>query len=1049
MSIGLLLLFIVIIHLGFLSNEQGFGFVKAYPVNWKGLWSLKSSSLTTLDPTRKDRDYYVNLAESLENQLLFQDIKNSKGAYYDLEDNTVGTVHFNPFHQYQSQPYVANGYIGSRIPNVGHGFAYDTLSNNSDANPEDIVNGWPLFNQRYAGAFVAGFFDIEKRLNGTNFPELLENGYESSFSAVPQWTTLEVSALLDGEHYRLSPNSSSLELGPILNYSQKASLDNGVVTTEFIWLDALKVKYSVLAHREVANLGIVSLYMENLGNSLLELKVLDILAIETAQRCHFKSVDGDKEKGIYIAFQPHEIDYVDGIISSKLSLENITIAKTNHSVSQSSKISLKAYDDIEIFKTVGIVTSDYDSSLNSVDKLVSYARNISNIIEPIKDLYQIHLNAWESLIGEAPLIIFKDDLLLSMAARASIYHLLANTRSDAQGVTAALGVGGLSSDSYAGMVFWDADLWMYHALLPFSPSHAKSIVNYRLHTREQAQKNVPKGYSGAVYPWTSGRFGNCTATGPCLDYEYHINHAVVQASWNLYLSGAADDNFLRDVTMPMINDAATFLSTYVTKINVTDNSYWTFNMTDPDEYANHINNGAYTNGGISAITQWANTIRKHFQNDTIEIFEDISKKIEIPQSDNKDNITLEYTGMNGTVEVKQADVIMLTYPLENVLIDDEQALRNMQFYSQKQVSYGPAMTFPIFSIVSSKLSQVGCSSQSYLHRSVQPYLRAPFAQFSEQSNDNYLTNGGTHPAFPFLTGHGGFVQAIVQGLTGFRYSYDTDSSGKILRHLEIDPVSLPLFGGDLSINGLVYMNYSLAFDIKDSMLTVTNNGPISPHVSDKTITIKVSERNEYNGTYKLAKSHQLSVPLFTPQRNVNDSICECELAEFRAITESVYGDSPLLINDGDNFTHWQAKHSDSSAKLLVDLKLVTEVKGAYINWGDKPPLKYELQSLSSSYRSSFPDSTALQRNVDFANTNKQLYNEYEVFDSITKAHVNITAPFDPNTVDEVAIVKRFNTTKVSFQDPVSSRYLLLTFDGVHEKDSPDNGGAKVFEMVLF
>ena len=91
--------------------------------------------------------------------------------------------------------------------------------------------------------------------------------------------------------------------------------------------------------------------------------------------------------------------------------------------------------------------------------------------------------------------------------------------------------------------FWDTDLWMLNGILPFAPDHIKSFINYRVHLHQQAIDNVPRGYQGAVYPWTSGRFGNCTGTGPCLDYEYHINMAVAMASWRLYISGAADDTF--------------------------------------------------------------------------------------------------------------------------------------------------------------------------------------------------------------------------------------------------------------------------------------------------------------------------------------------------------------------------------------------------------------------------------------------------------------------------------------------------------------------------
>ena len=52
-------------------------------------------------------------------------------------------------------------------------------------------------------------------------------------------------------------------------------------------------------------------------------------------------------------------------------------------------------------------------------------------------------------------------------------------------------------------------------------------------------------------------------------------------------------------------------------------------------------------------------------------------------------------------------------------------------------------------------------------------MRLPFYQFSEQTNDIYTLNGGTNPAFSFLTGHGGFLQVFTHGLTGFRFRSDS------------------------------------------------------------------------------------------------------------------------------------------------------------------------------------------------------------------------------------------------------------------------------------
>ena len=84
---------------------------------------------------------------------------------------------------------------------------------------------------------------------------------------------------------------------------------------------------------------------------------------------------------------------------------------------------------------------------------------------------------------------------------------------------------------------------MLNGILPFAPDHIKSFINYRVHLHQQAIDNVPRGYQGAVYP---GQAVDLVIVQELtmLDYEYHINMAVAMASWQLYISGAADDTFL-------------------------------------------------------------------------------------------------------------------------------------------------------------------------------------------------------------------------------------------------------------------------------------------------------------------------------------------------------------------------------------------------------------------------------------------------------------------------------------------------------------------------
>ena len=91
------------------------------------------------------------------------------------------------------------------------------------------------------------------------------------------------------------------------------------------------------------------------------------------------------------------------------------------------------------------------------------------------------------------------------------------------------------------------------------------------------------------------------------------------------------------------------------------------------------------------------------------------------------------------------------------------------------------MTYGVFAIVANEASPSGCSSYTYDLYGSTPYLRGPWFQFSEQLIDDYAANGGTHPAYPFLTGVGGANRVAVFGYLGLRLMVDS---------LNVDP-SLP------------------------------------------------------------------------------------------------------------------------------------------------------------------------------------------------------------------------------------------------------------------
>ena len=262
----------------------------------------------------------------------------------------------------------------------------------------------------------------------------------------------------------------------------------------------------------------------------------------------------------------------------------------------------------------------------------------------------------------------------------------------------SIAVGGLSSSSYAGLIFWDVEVWMSPGLSVSFPEHIQQISNYRLDKYAQAQRNLQENFissqnatefssEGAIYPWTSGRFGNCTGTGPCFDYEYHINGDISLQLENYYIT-SGDASSFKDKYFPIYKSLATSASDLL-YLNETTNTYMLSNATDPDEYANMIDNPAYTMVLFSRMLNHSNAYASLFGLPTNETWATQAAQVEIPTSNSAD-IILEYTGMNGSISVKQADVILVDDLLN---YQNDYTLSDYDFYASHQSLSGPGMTY--------------------------------------------------------------------------------------------------------------------------------------------------------------------------------------------------------------------------------------------------------------------------------------------------------------------------------------------------------------------
>jgi hypothetical protein len=497
---------------------------------------------------------------------------------------------------------------------------------------------------------------------------------------------------------------------------------------------------------------------------------------------------------------------------------------------------------------------------------------------------------------------------------------------------------------------------------------------------------------------------------------------IVLAQWGYFLS-TNDTQWLNSTGWPMIKNAAEFFSQYAVMNSSTGNEYYTFNLTDPDEYANHVNNGAYTNAGIAKVMEWATNASQIVGETPDPKWLDIATKIHIPTNESLD-LTLEYDGMNSTAAIKQADVVLMTYPLD-YRQPLEKATRDLQYYANRQSRDGPAMTYAIFAIDTAQLDTQGCSSYTYMLYSSQPYLRRPFYQFSEQMLDDANLNGGTNPAFPFLTGHGGFLQVFTHGLTGYRPR---------LEGLYLDPSLPPQLQEGVAIKGLKFQGGVFDVNITLTNTTITRKPDWTFTIQDgitmpedsKPINVIIGARNAQAGNYSLNVNETLSIPTY--RTDLNGTLFPGNIAQCKPVmSEDAWmpGSFPVSLNDGDNTTQWQPLAS-GKAYATIDLGDVQNFSQAYFLWGPVTPKKMSLGIITND-TSSFSNLTSGPDGIQWLFSDKP---------------VIISQPWD-NSTDLVFPIR--NDTTVALNDTFSSRFVQIAIEGSYDSNTT---GATVAEISL-
>lgn len=543
-------------------------------------------------------------------------------------------------------------------------------------------------------------------------------------------------------------------------WQQTIDMKEATHTTTFTVGNKIRVKYTLCALRNVPYSGAVRVEMEALMG--VDFKVVNRMKVpdeyDTPTR-NSSAIWGRGERMDICRFSALS-KYRKHLVSASSVFEydhKYPKVQTSVETDKSNALTgtLKQGDKFT-FTLFGSVCSDRDflDPCNESDRQAIYCS-----LEGWDKLFEAHKILWTKLWqGD---IQIEGDNVAQRVIRFALFNLYSSVRENS-----ALSIPpmGLSERGYNGHIFWDAELWMYPPLLYLNQPMARSMVDYRIHRMKAAKTRAATyGYRGTMFPWESDDAGeeSCPTyalTGP---FEHHITACIGIATWNYYLV-TGNRRWLREEGFPLIRQVADFWTSRVTENK--DGSYSILGVVCADEYAENVDDNAFTNGAVKEIMQIAVKAAKLCGEQAEPQWSKIGNGLRILKFEN--GITREYATYDGRI-TKQADANLLGYPL-HIITDIAQQKRDMAYYLPRMDVNGPAMSFSVLCVQYARMGEAQLAYKMFC-KSYQPNLRPPFGVIAESATSN-------NPYF--TTGAGGMLQAVMCGFGGLEITDKGIRQGK-------------------------------------------------------------------------------------------------------------------------------------------------------------------------------------------------------------------------------------------------------------------------------
>lgn len=679
------------------------------------------------------------------------------------------------------------------------------------------------------------------------------------------------------------------------NYRQTLDMHTGAIRTSYTWTDSegrrTDMTYTVLADRGAAHAALVSLKLTPHWDG--RLTVVDLFDRRGLRAAAMDEPTIDAEHATMAArVTANSSDNVASLVSA-LRIDGKVVPTRdstayNDQHAQTASLDVTSGTTYTATKFVGVASSvdtDRDtSSASPAEAAKAAAQDAAD--RGLDGVRRRNDVAWAKLWGAD--VSVPGDKQLTQQIRASMFYLLASARA---GVDWSLSPGGLSSNGYNGHAFWDTETWMYPSLLALHPDIAAAMNAYRQRLEPQYRINAEQSTTasgapttGARVSWESAFTGKesspAASTG---QREIHISGDVALAQWQYYL--ATKDKAQLRKAWPLISGIADYYATRAEQ-NPSGDGYSLNDVMPPDEYHDHVDNSAYTNQAAKRSMQIAIDAAGIVGGQVNPLWAQVRDGLSVP-FDEANQRHPEYEGYAGA-QIKQADVTLLQYPWDTPM-SPQVAQNDLDYYAPRTDPNGPSMTDAIALIDSAALGTPGCSTYTYLRRSIDPFLRAPFNQFSE------ARSGG---AFTFTTGAGGFLQEFVYGFTGLRWNGDA---------LELDPSLPPQIPG-LEIRGLRWQGRTVDVSVSpESTLVTLRAGDDMP--------LEVAGTRQ---TVKTGKS--VSIRTRNPAASPTDDLGRCAPVSATSADKS----NPAVgAVDGVDATAWHA--TGNGASLTVELDEQTSI----------------------------------------------------------------------------------------------------------------------------